>query len=92
MYVDRHRMEHIFEIGDVVYLTVQPFRPSPWTRGGAKRMRPRLFGPFKVIQRVGEVAYKLELITVVRVVVFTMYHASRGRGDLRSLLPLSYLQ
>jgi hypothetical protein len=59
--VDRHRVEHRFEIRDVVYLRVQPLRPSPWRRGGAERMRPRLFGPFRVVQRDGEVAYELEL-------------------------------
>jgi hypothetical protein len=61
MCVDRHRVEHGFEIRDVVFLRVQPLRPSPWRRGGAKRMRPRLFGPFRVIQRDGEVTYELEL-------------------------------
>jgi hypothetical protein len=61
MDVDRHRVGLRFEIGDVVYLTVQPFRPSPWRRGGVERMRPCLFGPFRVIQRAGEVAYELEL-------------------------------
>jgi hypothetical protein len=76
MYVDRHRMEHIFEIGDVVYLRVQPLRPSPWTRDGAKRMRPCLFGPFKVIQRVGEVAYELELT-----------EGSQGRQYLPCIMP-----
>jgi hypothetical protein len=62
MCVDMHKVEHIVEIGDVVYLTVKPFRPSPWRRGGTKRMRPHLFGPFRVIQRVGDVVYELELI------------------------------
>jgi hypothetical protein len=61
MCVDRHRVEHRFEIGDVVYVTVQPFRPSPWRRGGTERMRPRLFDTFRVIQRIGEVAYEMEL-------------------------------
>jgi hypothetical protein len=90
MCVYRHRVEHRFEIEDMVYLTVQPFRPSPQRRGGAERMRPRLFGPFRVIQGAGGEAYELELTKVARVAVFTMYHAFRGHGDHKSLLPLSY--
>jgi hypothetical protein len=62
MCVYMHRVEHRFEIKDVVYLMVQPFKPSPWRRGGAERMRPHLFGPFRVIHRDGEVSYELELI------------------------------
>jgi hypothetical protein len=61
MCVDRDKVEHKVEIGDVVYLTVKPFRPSVWRRGGTERMRPQLFGPFRVIQRAGEVVYELEL-------------------------------
>jgi hypothetical protein len=51
-------------------------------------MRPRLFGPFKVIQRVGEVGSLRA--GVDRVTVSTMCLASRGRGDHRLLFPLSY--
>jgi hypothetical protein len=54
-------VEHNFEIGDMVFLRVQPHRPFPLRRGGTERMRPRLCGPYKVIRRVGEVAYELEL-------------------------------
>jgi hypothetical protein len=60
MYADRHRVEHNFEIGDMVFLRVQPHRPFPLRRGGTERMRSHLCGPYKVIQRVGEVAYELE--------------------------------
>jgi hypothetical protein len=44
-----------------VCLRVQPLRLSPWRRGGAKRMRSHLFGPFRVIERDEDVAYELEL-------------------------------
>jgi hypothetical protein len=53
-------MEHKFEIVKVVCLRVQPLKLSPLRRGGTERMRPCLFGPFRVIQRDGEVAYDLE--------------------------------
>jgi hypothetical protein len=79
-------MEHRFEIGDMVCLTVQPFKLSPWRRGDAERMRPRhatprLFGPFGVFQRAGGEAYELELTTGSQ--GHNIYHVSclqRARG------------
>jgi hypothetical protein len=67
-------VEHRFGIRDVVYLRVQPLRPSPWRRGGNERMRPHLFGPSRVIQRVGDVAYELEL--TIGSQGHSIYHAS----------------
>jgi len=61
-YADRHRVEHSFEIRDMVFLRVQLHRMFPLRRGGVERMRPRLYGPYRVTQRVGEVAYEMELL------------------------------
>jgi hypothetical protein len=30
-------------------------------RSGAEKLKPRFYGPYRVIRRVGEVAYELEL-------------------------------
>jgi hypothetical protein len=54
-------VEKSFEIGDMVFLRVQLHRSFPLRRGGAERMRLHLYGSYKVTQRVGEVAYELEL-------------------------------
>jgi len=49
-----------FKVGDYVYLKVSPMR-------GIKRfnvkgkLSPRYVGPFKIMDRRGEVAYQLEL-------------------------------
>ncbi|GKF43496.1 hypothetical protein Tco_0130048 [Tanacetum coccineum] len=59
-YADLKRKPMEFEVGDKVMLKV-----SPWKRvvrfGKRGKLNPRFVGPFKVIKRVGDVAYKLEL-------------------------------
>ena len=61
MYADRHKVERNFEVGDLVYLQLQPYRQPLLKKKGAKKLKPRFYGPYKIIKKVGEVAYELEL-------------------------------
>jgi hypothetical protein len=61
MYADRHRVECNFEVGDLVFLRLQPYRQSSLKKSGAEKLKPHFYGPYRVIKRVGEVAYELEL-------------------------------
>ena len=59
-YADLHRCEVEFNVGDYVFLKVTPMRGV--TRFGVKgKLAPRYVGPFEVIERIGEVAYRLHL-------------------------------
>jgi hypothetical protein len=58
---DRHRTERTFEVGDLVSLRLQPYRQSSLKKSGAKKLKPRFYGPYRIIHMVGEVAYELEL-------------------------------
>ena len=46
---------------DFVYLRLLPYRQSSLKKKGAEKLQPRFYGPYKIIQKVGEVAYELEL-------------------------------
>jgi hypothetical protein len=59
-YADNRRREMIFEVGDFMYLKVSPMRGMRRFKVKGK-LSPRYIGPFKILERKGEVAYQLEL-------------------------------
>ncbi|GJV41595.1 putative reverse transcriptase domain-containing protein [Tanacetum coccineum] len=59
-YADLKRNPMEFEVGDKLMLKVSPWK-GVVRFGKQGKLNPRFVGPFKVIQRVGDVAYKLEL-------------------------------
>ena len=54
-------MEWEFQQGDLVYMKLQPYVQSTVAARSNKKLPFRFYGPYKVLQRVGKVAYKLEL-------------------------------
>ncbi|XP_071920663.1 uncharacterized protein [Coffea arabica] len=59
-YADYRMKDLEFEIGDKVFLRVTPLKGK--IKGGkGKKLQPRYIGPFSILQRIGKVAYRLEL-------------------------------
>ncbi|GKA15316.1 hypothetical protein Tco_0695063 [Tanacetum coccineum] len=59
-YADLKRKSMEFQVGDKVMLKVSPWKGV--VRFGKRgKLNPRYVGPFKVLKKVGAVAYKLEL-------------------------------
>ena len=58
---DAKRTERTFKVGDFVYLRLQPFRQTSLAWRENKKLAPKFFGPFPVLEWVGQVAYRLQL-------------------------------
>ena len=59
-YTDRRRRPLEFELGEKVFLKISPTKGITRFRKRGK-LNPRFIGPFKVLERVGKVAYRLSL-------------------------------
>lgn len=58
---DKNRTEREFSVGDWVYLKLQPHIQTFVARRPCRKLSYRFFGPYLVLQKVGAVAYKLQL-------------------------------
>jgi hypothetical protein len=61
LYADKHRVECTFEVGDLVYLRLQPYMQASIKKNGTEKPKPCFYGPYKVKIKVGAVAYELKL-------------------------------
>ncbi|GJR05183.1 putative nucleotidyltransferase, ribonuclease H [Tanacetum coccineum] len=77
-YADKHRRDLEFQVGDRVFLKVSPFRGVK--RFGIKgKLSPRFIGPFEILERIGEVSYRLALPPQLSH-VHDVFHVSLLRG------------
>ena len=59
-YVDNHRRDLEFEVGDHVFLKVSPMK-FVMRFGRKRKLSPRFVGPFEILEIVGTLAYKVVL-------------------------------
>ncbi|XP_010230065.1 uncharacterized protein LOC104582310 [Brachypodium distachyon] len=60
-YADKNRVERTLNVGDMVYLKIQPYRHTSLSLHRSLKLHSRYYGPFKVLEKIGELAYKLLL-------------------------------
>jgi len=58
---DKGHTKWEFQVEDLVYVCLQPYRQHTVTRRLNLKLAAKYYGPYRVIHRLGNVAYKLEL-------------------------------
>lgn len=60
-FADKKRTGRSFQVGDLVFLKIQPYRQNAFGLRGSLKLRSKFYGPYKIIEKIGSVAYKLLL-------------------------------
>ncbi|KAK5775545.1 hypothetical protein PVK06_043446 [Gossypium arboreum] len=92
-YADLKRKEIEYSVGDMVFLKVSPWKKI--LRFGKKgKLSPRFIGPYRVLKRVGPVAYQLELPPELDR-IHNVFHVSmlrRYRSDPTHVVPVAEIE
>ncbi|GKB20680.1 putative reverse transcriptase domain-containing protein [Tanacetum coccineum] len=92
-YADVRRKPMEFSVGDMVMLKVSPWK-GVIRFGKRGKLSTWYIGPFKIIERIGHVGYKLELPEKLRG-IHNMFHVSnlkRYLADENLIIPLKEIQ
>ncbi|GJX40915.1 hypothetical protein Tco_0255905 [Tanacetum coccineum] len=92
-YADVRRRPLEFNVGDKVMLKVSPWK-GVIRFGKHGKLSPRYIGPFKVLERVGQVAYKLELPREIQGIhnTFHVSNLKKCLSDESLIIPLDEIQ
>ncbi|GJS23146.1 reverse transcriptase domain-containing protein [Tanacetum coccineum] len=92
-YTDVKRKPMEFQVGDMVLLKVSPWK-GVIRYGKRGKLSPRYIGPFKIIERIGPMAYKLELPDKLRGIhnTFHVSNLKKCMADENLVIPLEEIQ
>lgn len=89
-HADGKRHHEEFAVEDLVFLKLRSYRRQSLAQRTYKKLAARYYGPYKILQRIGSVAYKLELPSTA--LIHPVFHVSqlrraRGASSSSPLIP-----
>ena len=88
-FANQNRTERTLAVGDYVILKLQPYRQQSVAIRRSLKLAAKYYGLFEVLEKIGQVSYRLNLPEELRYTQFFMYPCSRKRlGQIRTLPPL----
>ena len=72
---DRHRVERAFDVGEKVLLKLPPYAQSTIANRPCRKLSYKFFRPFQVTERIGTLAYRLQLPPDSR--IHPVFHVSQ---------------
>ena len=76
-YVDAKRREVEYQVGDKVFLKLRSYRKTSMRKKRNEKLLTKFFRPYKLLERIGLVAYSLELPK--EATLHTVFHVSQSK-------------